>query len=529
MSKEAILIVEQDSNDRNVIADVVSGLGYSFQTAANSLEASQLLDQFAFPIVILDIKCEMDGNVGIMDRIGKMDHQDPSFIIMTGSGDEYSFDRVFGAGAKKYIKKPFTQEQMRSRLRRVFNERKLSRENTALQKGQAALTEKLETILSVASDLTSELDFDRLFPLIISKITEVMDAERTSLYIIDWENRELWSRVAEGVRPMRISMGEGISGRVAESGEVICVEDAWDLPYFNRDYDELHDFRSRAVLCVPICNRMGERIAVLQAINKKDGGTFVEKDIDFLNGLGSQVGIALENAMLYDELRLSFDSFIRTMSAVVDARHPFTAGHSLRVTDYSLMIARQMGLAESRIEVLKISALLHDIGKIGIRDEVLMKSGAFTREEREEMNTHPVKTKDILDKLRFPKAMKNIPKIALYHHEKVNGHGYPLGLTGDKLPLESKIMAIADVFDALTSRRDYPKYSNDETYSKEPIPLPMAIDILKNDASSHFDPDVIDAFIKCLPQILLRFRGEYFTPEYVDETIEELSPGLLDA
>ena len=323
-------------------------------------------------------------------------------------------------------------------------------------------------------------------------------------------------------------MGEGISGRVAETGEMVCVEDAWALPYFNREYDTRHAFRTRSVLCIPIYNRMGDRFAVIQVINKKGRGSFDEKDRTFLNGLGSQVGIALENALLYDEIRLSFESFIRTLSAVVDARHPLTAGHSQRVTEYSLMIAEQMKMEESRLQVLKIAALLHDIGKIGIRDGVLLKNGPFTPEEREEMNTHPTKTKEILDKFRFPKALQGIPEIALYHHEKVNGQGYPFGLTGDKMPIESKIMAAADVFDALTSRRDYPKYTCDEAFNCDPMPLAKVINILKNDAGSHFDPEVIDAFMKCLPHVLLQFRGEHFPPGYVDDIIRNMAPGLLD-
>ena len=308
---------------------------------------------------------------------------------------------------------------------------------------------------------------------------------------------------------------------------MICVEDAWDLPYFSREYDKQHKFRTRSVLCIPIYNRMGDRFAVIQVINKRDRGVFGDKDKSFLNGLGSQVGIALDNAILYDEIRLSFESFIRTLSAVVDARHPLTAGHSQRVTEYSLMIAEQMGIAEPQLEVLKIAALLHDIGKIGIRDDVLLKNGPFTPEEREEMNTHPAKTKEILEKFRFPKALKSVPEIALYHHEKVNGQGYPFGLTGDKMPLESKIMAAADVFDALTSRRDYPKYTCSETFSCEPMPLTKVIAILKSDAGSHFDAAVIDAFMGCLPRVLLRFRGGHFPARYVDDTIRLLAPDLV--
>ncbi len=527
MSKESVLIVEKDTTDGNVISTVVSKLGFPFHTATNTSEAIQRMTCEAFPIIIADIKCETEGGPGIMDQIRSI-YQESPFVVMTGYSADYSFDRVFGAGAQEFIKKPFTADQVENRLKRIFYERRLVKENKALQQYQMELNEQLKALLSVASDLTSELDFDRLFPLIIGKISEAMNAERTSLYVIDWEKEELWTRVSEGIAPLRLKLGEGISGRVAQTGEVICIRDARELSFFKREFDVQHKFRTRSVLCVPIYNRMGERFAVIQVINKRDQGVFGEKDTDFLTGLGAQVGIALENAILYDEIRLSFESFIRTLSAVVDARHPLTAGHSQRVTEYSLMIAEQMGMDGSRIEVLKIAALLHDIGKIGIRDDVLMKNGPFTPEEREEMNTHPIKTKEILEKFRFPKAFKSVPEIALYHHEKVNGQGYPFGLTGDKMPLESKIMAVADVFDALTSRRDYPKYTRNESFSCEPMPLTKAIAILKNNAGSHFEPAVVDAFMVCLPQALLRFRGGHFPHQYVDDIIRQLAPDLIE-
>ena len=213
---------------------------------------------------------------------------------------------------------------------------------------------------------------------------------------------------------------------------------------------------------------------------------------------------------------------------MVDARHPLTAGHSRRVTEYSLIIARQMGLDQSDQEVLKVAALLHDIGKIGIRDSVLLKNGPFTSEERREMNTHPSKTMEILQKFRFPKALRRVPAIAHCHHEKVNGTGYPQGLRGDEIPIESKIMAVADVFDALTSRRDYPKYDQSGSFSCDPMPLAKAVSILKSESGSHFDPAVVEAFMRCLPQALLFFLGDHFSREYVEDKLKEYGITALE-
>ncbi|MDP2268433.1 MAG: HD domain-containing phosphohydrolase, partial [Deltaproteobacteria bacterium] len=330
------------------------------------------------------------------------------------------------------------------------------------------LRELLARLIGIASSLTSELDFDRLFPLVVGNVTAAMLAERTSMYVVDWEHRELWTKVSEGVSQIRLPLGRGISGRVAETGEILNVVDAWELPYFDRSFDLNNDFRTRSVLCMPIKNRSGETIGVLQVINKKGKDRFDEEDESFMKGLTSQIAIALENSILVDEILLSFNSSMTTLSAIVDARHHFTAGHSDRVKEYSLMIAEEMDLPTEGLEPLKYAALLHDIGKIGIRDDVLMKNGAFTPEDWVEMKAHPAKTKTILDNFHFPRHLRQVPEIAYRHHERMDGTGYPEGLAGHKLSLSSRIIAVADVFDALTSRRDYPKYAFGETMKSEP-------------------------------------------------------------
>ncbi|MCF8077044.1 MAG: HD domain-containing protein [Desulfotignum sp.] len=363
------------------------------------------------------------------------------------------------------------------------------------------LNKQLTALLSVTSDLASELDFNALFPLIVKKITDMMNAERTSLYLLDPDQNELWTKVAEGIDTIRLPIGEGISGRVAQTGEILNVEDAWELPFFNRHFDKKNNFRTRSVLCLPIKNHAGEKIGVLQVINKKDKLRFDAQDEWFCKGLAAQVGIALENSLLHDEMKLAFKKSIQTLAATVDAKHPLTAGHSRRVTDYSMKIAKKMALPKLSQGNLYYAALLHDIGKIGISDAVLLKNGPFTPADRLEMNTHPTQTEHILNNFYFPRTLRHVPWIAACHHEKIDGTGYPRGLTGDQIPLESKIIAVADVFDALTSPRDYPKYAFGKILDYKIIPIEKSVCILKKDIGSHFDPDVIDAFLSCLPEI----------------------------
>jgi HD-GYP domain-containing protein (c-di-GMP phosphodiesterase class II) len=384
------------------------------------------------------------------------------------------------------------------------------------------LKELLAKLIGVASDLTSELDFDRLFPLIVGNVTEVMSAERTSLYVVDWDREEIWTTVAEGIKQIRVPFGQGISGRVAETGEMINVADAWELPYFDRSFDEKNNFRTRSVICIPVKNHLGEIIGVLQVINKKGKDRFDEEDVVFLRALSTQVSIALENSLLVEEVLTSFTSSISTLSTIVDARHPYTAGHSERVMEYSLAIAQEMKLSKEDIETLKYAAILHDIGKIGIRDDVLQKNGRYTPQDWEEMRTHPLKTKLILEQFHFPRHLRRVPEIAYLHHEKINGEGYPNHFVGNQIPLEAKIIAVADMFDAVTSKRDYPKYTSDQTLNHDPMSLSLVIDLLKKLAGRDYDSFVVDSFLGCLCKVLTMYRGNHFTSEYVDDTIRQL-------
>ena len=520
--QKVILVIDDDPQIRMMIAEVIESFGHICQTAADGLEALDMIQKEKFDIAICDIRMPGINGLELVER-AKQINLDVPFIIMTGFSEEYSYERVIEVGAQDFIKKPFTFQELKAKFDRILKERHLVEERDKLLNKQVALNKKLSNFIGVAKDMNSELDFERLFPLIIKKITEAMEAERSSLYVIDWDQREIWTKVAEEVDEIRLPLGQGISGKVAETGEIINVEEARELKFFRREFDTKHGFQTHSVLCMPVDNRSGERIAVIQVLNKIGEKHFSQDDEDMLRGLTGHVAIALENALLLEELRVSFESSIRTLSATVDAKHPFTAGHSQRVTEYALMIAQEMKIDEAEQEVIKYAAILHDIGKIGIPDKVLLKDGPFTPEEREEMNTHPVKTQLILEQFHFPKALSQVPIIAKHHHEMVNGQGYPDGLKGYQLPLGSKILSVADVFDALTSKRDYPKYHGQETLSCDPMQLNLVISIFKEESGNQFDPDVVDAFLRILPSALKTYRGSHFTPAYVDETIQSLS------
>ncbi|MBW2617401.1 MAG: GAF domain-containing protein [Deltaproteobacteria bacterium] len=503
-----VLIADDDPAALEALVRIVEGMGFEPHPAASDQEALGLIQDQPFDLALAGLEAAGGGGLEMIRRLREA-APDLPLIAATRQPEAYSYAETVGAGSTDLIVRPFGEADLAAKIERALRERRLARR-------QEILTDKMARLVNISRDLISELDFDRLFNLVIEKTSEIMEAERSSLFIVDGKTDELWTKVAMGVDEIRLPMGQGVSGHVAASGETIRVADAWELEIFDRTWDIKHDFRTRAVLCMPVRNRDQETIGVIQVINKQGDREFDQEDEFLLSALSSQVAIALENSALIDELKTSFESFIRTLSATVDARHPLTAGHSERVTTYSQIIGQQMGLDEEQMEALKYSALLHDIGKLGIPDAVLLKNGRFDDEERRQMNLHSTKSHDILSNIRFPRVLKEVPVFAAAHHERVDGKGYNDGLKDGHIPLAARIMAVADVFDALTSPRDYPKYDGDKMLAHSAMPLAKAVGIIRSDSGTAFDPNVVAVFDECLDKLLESQRGGHFPEAYIE-------------
>jgi HD-GYP domain-containing protein (c-di-GMP phosphodiesterase class II) len=179
------------------------------------------------------------------------------------------------------------------------------------------------------------------------------------------------------------------------------------------------------------------------------------------------------------------------LSIAAEFRDSTTYNHLIRMSLYSYLIAKEMGFDEEWCEKLKLAAPMHDIGKLGIKDMILLKPAKLTDEEFEEMKKHTIYGYEILKDSTID-ILKMASNVALCHHEKYDGTGYPRGLKGEEIPIEARIVAVADVFDALTSRRPY----------KEPYEIERAVEIIEKDSGKHFDPKVVQAFKKALPEII---------------------------
>ena len=355
-------------------------------------------------------------------------------------------------------------------------------------------SDPLVSLVKISQSITALTDVDELLKVIAEETKNAIQADRCTVFLWDKVSNELWSKVALGVgenQEIRFPADKGLAGYVVQSGETLNITDAYSDPRFNPEVDTKTGYKTKTILCMPIMNNNREVIGAFQVLNKIDG-VFTKNDEDLLIAIGGSASIALENAQLFDrqlqmyhEQKLLFDSFIDTLATSIDARDRITAGHSLRVRMYSGLIADALGMDVNDKALLEKAATLHDIGKIGIRDSVLQKEGKLTDEEYKHIQEHVRITHNILNKIYMSPDFRIITEMASSHHEKWDGSGYYRHLKGEEITLGGRILAVADVFDAITSKRHY----------RDKMPIKNVLNIIKDGAGSHFDKDLVEVFM----------------------------------
>ncbi|MBO6088675.1 GAF domain-containing protein [bacterium] len=355
-------------------------------------------------------------------------------------------------------------------------------------------SDPLVSLVKIGRSITAVTDIDVLLKVIAEETKIAIQADRCTVFLLDKDKNELWSKVALGMdsQEIRFPADKGLAGYVVKTGEPLNIADAYADDRFNPDIDKKTGYHTKTILCMPIKNNNQEIIGAFQVLNKF-GGVFTKSDEDLLVAIGGSASIALENAQLferqkelYKEQKALFESFIDTLATSIDARDKITAGHSSRVKLYSMLLVEQLNCDAKFKELVEKAAILHDIGKIGIRDSVLQKEGKLTDEEYKHIQEHVKITHDILNKIYMSEDFKQITEFACSHHEKYDGSGYYRKLSGENIPYGGRILAVADVFDAITSKRHY----------RDKMPIQNVIDILILGKDKHFDGKLVDEFLK---------------------------------
>lgn len=352
---------------------------------------------------------------------------------------------------------------------------------------------RLNLLVQFGALISKETNLIKLLEIMAVQVEKILSAQKCSIFILDHQTNELWSGVASGMdnTEIRTPVGKGIAGWVAYTGDTLNIEDAYKSDKFNPEIDRITNFRTKSVLAVPLKNISGKIIGVFEVINKNNGN-FNAEDEGILKLISSLAAGAVENAQLYESLYQSQLETIYRLAVTAEYRDQHdTAIHIRHITEYSSLIARALGFDDRSIEDIKYASPLHDIGKVAISDSILLKPARLTPDEFEEMKKHTLYGAKILSNAKSH-LLQVACRIAQSHHEKFDGSGYPYKLKSDQIPMEAKIVSVADVFDALCMPRVYKP-------SWEPV---KAREYIISESGKSFDPLVVDAFDSVYDKIL---------------------------
>ncbi len=362
---------------------------------------------------------------------------------------------------------------------------------------------QLQTLQSINQTITASMDLNIILDSLLTQLRDQLEVDAAGILLHDPYLQSLEYAAGVGFRTRvyenrKTDVGTGYAGRAVMEHRALHIPDLTqgDKGALQTELITLEEFR--AYWALPLIAK-GKVHGVLEVFRRKAGGADPGW-LDFLNTLAYQAAVAIDNARLYHDLqranldlRVAYDATIEGWSRALEYRDQETEGHSQRVTELTMELARAMGMSKEKLSHVHRGALLHDIGKMGIPDEILFKTGELTEEEWELMRQHPQFAHDMLSSIEYLRPALEIPYC---HHERWDGTGYPRGLKGEQIPLAARVFAVVDVYDALTNARPYrPAWTHEE-----------AIEHIRQQSGKHFDPQVVETFLKIIERRARRPR-----------------------
>ena len=502
--RSRVLIVDDEKFIRDILADFLGMEGYIVRTAEDGTAALSELRSAHYDLVISDLKMPRMGGIELLDAIGTAA---PSAltVIMTGFGTVETAIDAMKRGAYDYILKPFKVEEVIRVVQRGLEKQRLAAENLRLREAVS--------LYKVSEAIAASLSLEEVLATIGDTAVVELNGDLVSTWLEDGEGGYFErqrivqspgrdsslpaSDRSSGLPPVSSSSAGRTSSQVAP-GTPPSVPDYGELAWRTfvehyaaqptlleqgnkgaRFFANQPPVALASLVSVPL--RMKTRLVgwiTVASFTKQK--RFNEGHRKLLSIVGSRAAAAIENARLYEDLRATFQQTIQGLARAIDKMDRYTAGHSERVATYATYLAVRLGLTPEVVEIVRQSALMHDIGKIGCVMN-LNKPGKLTQDEYEVFKRHPAYGKDILDPIKFLHPL--VPGVHL-HHERWDGRGYPLGLRGNDVPLIARIISVADTYDAMTSDRAY----------RRALPHEVAVGEIERCSGTQFDPDVAHSF-----------------------------------
>ncbi len=392
----------------------------------------------------------------------------------------------------------------------LLEDRERERRILVFRKTVQTLLAESETALSllhrIGSTALSTINLSKILGLVMESALKTTKASAGAVFLLGKEKKFLQVRYVEGLFPPlhevpsyaltkekfllerlraeSIGIGDTIIGLAAQSGRGFLIADALADSRIKQTIPEILEIKT--MLVVPL-KLEREVFGIISLINKEEEELFSRDDYNLLDTLANQMVVTINNARVYERMQRDYFNTIRALSQALEAKDEYTRGHTDRVTQYSLKVGESLELSKDEMKQLEYAAVLHDIGKLGIEEQILGKPGKLTRREFDVIKEHPVTGEKIVESLEF----LGIAKASIrYHHERYDGKGYPDGLKGEDIPLGARIIAVTDTYDAMTSDRPY----------RKAFPMEEAIKELKKVKGAQLDPEVVNAFLAILEE-----------------------------
>lgn len=488
-----VVVVDDEEYICNIILEALSSDSYNVASFSDPAEALKHIDNNAVDLVLTDLVMGDYTGMQILET-ALATHKDAIVVLMTAHPTVQTAISVLKKGAYDFLVKPFKLDILKATIDRGLEHQRLLRDVVNL-KGQVEF-------LKVANASVAEENMTSFLKLVVESCKKELAAQAVSVTELDPDTKEVVTEVCDCERE------EWLNVLTTESGRVAFTE-GHRRPIIRHEPIEWEGQPATKIFISQPISLRGKLHGLIDVLLVRRFDDLTRGQMDVLTILSSSAASTIVNRRLYRELQRSYLEAIRGLANAIEARDQYTAGHTDRVCRLAELIAAEMGWNKTRLNNLTMGCTLHDIGKIGVPDSILSKPGPLSREEREAMQRHPEVGLKIIGEIDlFRPAVSYI----MAHHEWYDGTGYPKKLAGEEIPIEGRLLAVADTFDAIMSDRPYRKGRSFMTAVSELIRF----------KGTQFDPQIVDAFITVLRHGMVDFKEMYGHDEDISQ-LEEIT------